>query len=74
MLKGGGWITDPWQRCLFYIGLISAALLQVRANATSPKDVAFRDLCLISVGILLHITVCLNIEFHIFFLFTPSVL
>lgn len=32
MLKGGGWMSDPWQRCLFYIGLISAALSQVRAN------------------------------------------
>lgn len=26
-------MSDPWQTCLFYIGLISAALLQVRANA-----------------------------------------
>lgn len=22
MLKGGGWFTDPWQRCVCYIGLI----------------------------------------------------
>lgn len=33
-------MSDPWQRCLVYIGLISAALLQVRANVMRRHETA----------------------------------